>query len=42
MSKLIKNVRERQPIWDHRIPVFARFQSVKRALWTDIYAELKG
>lgn len=42
MLKLISLVHERHPLWDHRIPMSTRNESIKRTLWNDIHVELKG
>ena len=41
-SKLIIAVRERHPLWDHRIPMSNRYESIKQKLWDEIYVELNG
>lgn len=41
-SKLIIAVRGRHPLWDHRIPMSNRYESIKQKLWDEIYVELNG
>lgn len=42
MSKLINVIRERHPLWDHRLPLSARFEPIKKSLWNEIYVEFNG
>jgi len=41
-TKLIIAVRERHPLWDHRIPMSNRYEPIKQKLWDEIYVELNG
>lgn len=42
MSKLINVIRERHPLWDHRLLLSARFEPLKKSLWNEIYVEFNG
>jgi len=42
LSTLINAIRQRHPLWDHRLPLSARFEPIKKSLWNEIYVELNG
>lgn len=42
MAKLINSIHERHPLWDHRLPLSARLEPIKKLLWNEIYVELNG
>ncbi|CAI6366634.1 unnamed protein product [Macrosiphum euphorbiae] len=42
LSTLISSIRQRRPLWDYRVPLSARFEPIKKLLWSEVYAELKG
>ncbi|KAF0719320.1 MADF domain-containing protein [Aphis craccivora] len=41
-SSLIAEVNERNPLWDHRLPMAARYEPIKQNLWNEIYVALNG
>lgn len=41
-SNLIVAVYERSPLWDHRLPISARYEPIKQKLWNEIYVTLNG
>ncbi|XP_060871168.1 uncharacterized protein LOC132945439, partial [Metopolophium dirhodum] len=41
-TNLITEVNERNPLWDHRLPMSARYEPIKQNLWNEIYVALKG
>ncbi|KAL5236532.1 hypothetical protein ACI65C_003942 [Semiaphis heraclei] len=41
-SRLIAEVNERNPLWDHRLPLAARYEPIKQNLWNEIYVALNG
>ncbi|KAL5237507.1 hypothetical protein ACI65C_004917 [Semiaphis heraclei] len=41
-SSLIAEVNERNPLWDHRLPLAARYEPIKQNLWNEIYVALNG
>lgn len=41
-SSLIAAVNERSPLWDHRLPISARYEPIKQKLWNEIYVMLNG
>ena len=42
LSTLINAIRQRHPLWDHRLPLSAGFEPKKKSLWNEIYVELNG
>jgi len=39
---LIKAIKIRRPLYDHRIPLSERCESIKNKLWKEVYDELQG
>lgn len=42
LSTLISAIRQRHPLWEHRLPLSDRFEPIKKLLWNEIYVELNG
>jgi len=39
---LINAIKARRPLYDHRIPLSERCESIKNKLWNEVYDELQG
>jgi len=41
-TNLISAINERNPLWDHRLPMSDRYEPIKQMLWNEIYVALNG
>ncbi|CAI6355160.1 unnamed protein product [Macrosiphum euphorbiae] len=41
-TNLISAINERNPLWDHRLPMADRYEPIKQMLWNEIYVALNG